>query len=198
MEIRLINKEEIAGVVNVHLKAFEGFFLSDLGGSFLKTYYDSIRKNDRGILLGSFENERLIGFCAGTSLSDGFNAYLIRRNFLQFSITGITLLFSKPRALYRLYKNLKKTGTSITDSGNYAELLSIGIDPNFQGKGVGKRLLIQLELMLAKQGQNQISLTTDLHNNENSLQFYKSLDYDILYDFVAWPNRKMYRLIKNI
>ena len=198
MEIRKPEKEEVHAISDIHLEAFEGFFLSELGSEFLSTYYNTVRENDRGVLLGCFEDNKLLGFCAATSLSEGFNKYLVKSNFFSFSKIGFFLLFTRPRALLRLLKNFTKSDPSVSDNGQYAELLSIGVSPIAQGKGVGKKLLIALEESLNDRNVSQLSLTTDFYDNEKTLNFYKGLGYETMYDFVAYPDRRMYRLIKMI
>jgi ribosomal protein S18 acetylase RimI-like enzyme len=108
------------------------------------------------------------------------------------------LLFTRFAALIRLFKNFSKTNSYVTDEGNYAELLSIGVSVKKQGQGVGKKLLLQLEKELKLKGCSLLSLTTDYDNNEKAISFYKVLGYEIYYDFIAYPKRKMYRMIKNI
>lgn len=198
MEIRKPEKKEVYAISDIHLKAFEGFFLSELGREFLSTYYNTVRENDRGVLLGCFEDNKLLGFCAATTLSEGFNKHLVKSNFFSFSKIGIFLLFSRPKALFRLLKNFTKSDPSVSDDGEYAELLSIGVSPTAQGKGVGKKLLMALEEYLNDKNVSQLSLTTDYYDNEKTLNFYKGMGYEIMYDFVAYPDRRMYRLIKKI
>lgn len=185
-------------IAAIHLVAFDGFFLSELGSGFLKMYYNTTRKNERGILLGCYENNQLMGFCAATSLSAGFNSYLVKKNIIPFSITGLKLLFSKPKALIRLLKNFTKSDDTIVDDGKYAELLSIGVSPSAQGKGVGRILLTTLEEHLKEKHVELLSLTTDFFDNEKTLNFYKGMNYEIMYEFITYPNRKMYRLIKKL
>lgn len=198
MEIRKPEKEEVHAISDIHLKAFDGFFLSELGSEFLSTYYNTVRENNRGVLLGCFEDNKLLGFCAATTLSEGFNKHLVKSNFFSFSKIGLFLLFSRPKALLRLLKNFTKSDSSVSDDGHYAELLSIGVSPTAQGKGVGKKLLMALEEYLNDKNVSQLSLTTDYYDNEKTLNFYKGMGYEIMYDFVAYPDRRMYRLIKKI
>ena len=89
MIIREIKKDEIADVVKVHTDSFKDFFLTELGDNFLNVYYNSIRKNRRGVLLGYFDQNQLCGFCAATILSKGFNKYLILNNLIDFGFVKI-------------------------------------------------------------------------------------------------------------
>ena len=198
MEVREVLREDINQVVNVHKASFQGFFLTELGDHFLKVYYDCVRKDSKGILLGFYEDGQLYGFAAATTLAKGFNKHLIKNNLVQFSLIGARLLVTKIPALVRLFKNFSKTDSTSNDEGEYAELLSIGVSDKMQGKGIGKKLLIELEKVMIAKGCQKLSLTTDYDNNEKAIGFYNSLGYSKFYDFIAYPDRKMYRMIKSI
>ena len=173
MELKSIEKAGIKEVVEVHKNSFKGFFLTTLGDGFLHLYYDSIRKDRNAILIGIYNEEKLCGFCAATFKSKGFNSQLIKNNMLQFSIVGLHILFSKPKSFVHLIKN-------------------------FQGQGIGKKLLQELEKVLSIHNCSILSLTTDFYNNDGVIEFYKRLGYETYYDFIAYPERKMYRMIKTI
>ena len=196
--IRQAKLDDLDATVNIHDIAFPNFFLTSLGDSFLKLYYKSVLKNSDGILLVSQGDNDIIGFCAGTLLSSGFNTRLIKKNLLSYMGQGIRLLFTHPIRIWHLYKNLSKENPDVGDNGDYAELLSIGVDPNKQGGGVGKKMLIALEREVQRKGGSQLSLTTDFEDNEKAIGFYHSLGYNVWYDFVTFPNRRMYRMIKQI
>jgi ribosomal protein S18 acetylase RimI-like enzyme len=198
MQIKEVLKRDISKVVEVHKDSFQGFFLTELGDSFLSLYYESVRKDKMGILLGFYNEDELLGFAAATTVSKGFNMQMVKRNVFPFSLMGIRLLFTRIPALIRLFKNFSKTNSTAKDTGEYAELLSIGISDKKQGQGIGKKLLLQLEDEMKLKGCSQLSLTTDYYDNEKTVGFYKSLGYEIYYDFIAYPNRKMYRMIKKI
>jgi ribosomal protein S18 acetylase RimI-like enzyme len=114
---------------------------------------------------------------------------------LEYSYRAILLLFTKPIALIRLYKNLEKNND---DKGNYAELLSIGVSPNQNGFGIGQSLLVKFENQVREKGINTITLTTDADSNHSVLRFYKKSGYTVYYDFETFPNRKMLKLIKEL
>jgi len=198
MHIKTIPKNDLPQVIEVHKDSFKGFFLTELGDRFLASYYNSVRKDEKGVLLGYYDGGELAGFCAATTLSKDFNTQLIKNNLFRFSLIGVRLLFTRIPSLIRLFKNFSKKSATISDSGDYAELLSIGVSDKKQGQGIGKQLLIQLEKEMQLKGCSKLSLTTDYYNNDKAIGFYKGLGYEIYYDFVTFPNRKMYRMIKKI
>lgn len=196
LDVRLLSVDDIDTVVSIHKRAFRDFFLTLLGDQFLKLYYRSVLKHKKGILLGCYNKDELIGFCAATLKSRGFNANLIYSNFYSFGRLTLRLLFTNRVALKRLSQNMSKKNNNIIDRGEYAELLSIGVDSLNQGKGVGKALLTKLENVTRSKGCSKLSLTTDFFDNQKTIGFYKSMGYNTLYEFIAYPDRKMYRLIK--
>lgn len=196
--IESIREDEIDIVVHIHEKAFPNFFLTKLGARFLKLYYKSVLNHPDGILLGYYEDSKLVGFCAATTCSSGFHIRLIKDNLFPFALEGTLLIFTNVSALKRLYRNLTKKSSSIKDDGLYAELLSIGVLDTHQGKGIGKKMLCKLERKLLEYGNNKLSLTTDCLHNSSTLKFYTSSGYKIFYKFRAYPDREMYRMIKTI
>ena len=67
-------------------------------------------------------------------------------------------------------------------------MLSIAVFVNKQGKGIGKKLLLELEKELKLKGCSKLSLTTDFYNNIKVIEFNNGLGYNIYYDFIAYPN----------
>jgi ribosomal protein S18 acetylase RimI-like enzyme len=163
MNCRRLNNNDISEVTRVHLKAFADFFLTKLGESFLLLYYKSLINNNTGFGFGVFNDEgRLLGFSVATTCPRGFNRNLIINNFVPFLIAGIRLLLTKPKSLVRLYRNLSKNGFK-DDDCDYAELYSIAVDPEMQGKGVGKILLRNTENEALRAGCQRMTLTTDFY-----------------------------------
>ena len=196
---RIIDNKEIVKVVSIHENAFPGFFLTTLGFHFLKIYYRSVLKHKDGILLGCFsENNKLYGFCAATKISKNFNKKIVKENIMQFTLISLRLLFSKPTSLIRLKNNFTKKNSVVIDNVEYAELLSIAVSVKNQRRGIGEKLLLQLENELKYEACKNLSLTTDYFNNEKTIDFYKKIGYNVLYDFVSYPERRMYRMIKNL
>ncbi|WP_438989044.1 GNAT family N-acetyltransferase [Polaribacter sp.] len=193
---RIDQSDEIA---NIHLKSFPNFFLTTLGYSFLKTYYKSCSKSKEAISICAIDEEtkKIVGFAVGCLNSKGFNKRLIYSNFWAYFYQILILLFTKPLALIRLFKNLGK-GNISDDKGDYAELLSIGVSPDRSGLGIGRNLLAEFEIQVKEKSINTITLTTDRDSNYNVIKFYKKSGYKTYYNFVSFPNRNMIKLKKNI
>ena len=190
---------DVPAIVAIHQQSFKNFFLTSLGRNFLELYYSSFIRCAEGVVYCAYRDNEVLGFSACSYTSHGFNIMLIRKNILKFGIVAVHLLFTKPKALFRLTKNLNKKSrnTAVADNGEYAELYSIAVSPNCQGNGIGSLLLSSMEENVKKHN-NQISLTTDYYNNDKTILFYKALGYVEYYDFMTYPNRRMWRMIKNI
>lgn len=196
MKFRVVKLIESKSLASIHAEAFKDFFLTSLGPHFLNTYYKSCIKSDEAIAICAIdENENIIGISVGCQLSKGFHKRLIKQNLFAFMLQGIIIFFTKPKAIIRLLNNLGKKA-DINDTGNYAELLSIAVRPAYNGLGVGKELIKKFEEEAMNKGCLEIALTTDFDNNSKVLEFYKSNGYEIYYQFVTFPNRKMYKLKK--
>lgn len=197
--IRLASIEDVDSIVKIHQAAFENFFLTSLGKRFLRLYYSTFIKSSKGVVYCAEKDNNVVGFSACSYMSRGFNSSLIKENLINYGIESFLLLFSRPKAIIRLVKNLNKENknSDVDDKGEYAELYSIAISPICQGEGVGKKLLTKTETDV-KEHNNLISLTTDYYNNEKTIGFYRSLGYQDYYEFVTYPNRKMWRLVKKL
>lgn len=198
MNIRKATINDVDTIVEIHLDAFKGFFLTSLGSAFLKFYYTCFVKSSETVTMVAEEEGIVYGFSASTKVCKGFNSRLIKSNLFAFGMLSLKMLFTSPKALIRLAKNLTKKGEGVEDNEDYAELYSIGVSKSAQGKGVGKKLLTASEEILKKEGVRRVSLTTDFDHNEQAVGFYHSMGYETLYEFVTYPNRKMYRLIKTL
>ena len=197
MRCRKLTISDCDQIVRIHKLAFADFFLTQLGTSFLNTYYRSSIKHERCIAVGAFDQEKMVGFAIGTIESKGYHNRLLKQNFFAFLWQTICILFTRPNALCRLKKNMSKTA-NLNDDGNYAELLSLGLDPFYFGKGIATVLGKEFESSVRQMKGKTITLTTDKENNEHVIDFYTKQGYTLFYEFLAYPNRKMLKLIKQL
>jgi len=194
----MIVREAIPGdcitLAEIHLKSFNDFFLSSLGKRFLVTFYKACIENPGAIsIVCTTEQGMSMGFALASIESRGFYRNILFGNLFAFSLEAIRLLFLRPRALLRLALNLSKSGS---DAGETAELLSIASLPEYSGKGAGKLLIETIENRLKDHQCKAITLTTDYHDNDKVIGFYLSRGFKINSDFITYPRRRMYRMIK--
>jgi ribosomal protein S18 acetylase RimI-like enzyme len=196
MIYRSLYEYEYGKVADLHSKAFSDFFLTSLGVGFLRVYYKaSLKSNESLALCAIDENGDIQGFCIGCILSKGYHMRLIMKNLFMFSGVAVRIVFTNPGSLIRLYKNLNKQSDP-RDMGDYSELLSIAVSPSYEGSGVGKNLIKNFEEVAKTRNCKRIALTTDYFNNQKVLTFYKKSGYEVYYEFISYPNRKMIKLIK--
>ena len=105
MEITTAQPSDIPQIVDIHLRAFEGFFLTSLGPHFLRLYYDSVRSYQGGVLLKCVSQGQTIGFCAAALHSAGFNKHLVKHRLPDYILMGARLTVTRPLALWRLFLN---------------------------------------------------------------------------------------------
>lgn len=200
MKIRSATQLDAATLANAHIKVFPNFFLSTLGSDFLKVYYRALINYPETLCYVAEENNVIVGYVVGRMRAKGYLKRVVKSNMFTFMLQGIKLLFTKPGALLRLVMNLEKKSDKkiVVDNQDYAEIGLIGVNPEIKGKGVGHALFMQFEANLKENNVDRLSLTTDYYNNENTLSAYKAWGFEVLYEFIAYPDRRMYRLIKKV
>lgn len=201
MIIRKASKADNKYLAQLHISVFSGFFLSTLGEKFLTTYYKVVLKHPETICLFAEDEEaNICGYVLGRINAKGYLKRIVKSAPLVFIWEAIKLLFTRPKALFRLINNLdkKRDDSEVRDEQDYAEIGLIGVLPQYKGQGIGHRLFNEFVEILKKNGVAKISLTTDADDNVNTLTAYKAWGFEVYYKFVSYPNRNMYRLIKTI
>jgi len=198
MRIRNVKLVEQADLAAIHKTAFNDFFLSSLGLSFLRTYYKSCLLEASSIAVGIVdEHDNLKGFATGTSKAAGYHKRLFLQHAFSFLRSIARSAIGNPKIIYRLARNIEKRPKK-NDKKDYAELLSIAVLPELKGSGAGKALLERFEQEAKNHDAKRVALTTDFNNNERVIAFYQKCGYEIYYDFVTYPNRHMYKMIKTL
>lgn len=189
--LRPLGIDDVKDVVDVHLSSFPGFFLSFLGSRFLLLFYSGVCSAPEGIAFVYLNAVgRPAGFVVGTSNPGGFYSRLLKRYWLKFALASIIPVLRKPSVIRRIARAVSHP--SINPIGDdVAGLFSIGVLPELQGKGTGKKL-VQSFLDEAKQrGCKRVFLTTDRDNNDSVNSFYEKLGFEIERQYVTPEGRQM-------
>ncbi|OGZ27127.1 MAG: hypothetical protein A2365_00455 [Candidatus Nealsonbacteria bacterium RIFOXYB1_FULL_40_15] len=135
MFIRIASEKDCFRVSEIHLNQIKDGFLTELGPEFLRIFYSAI--SQKAVLIVAEENGKIIGFVSGCLILKDFYRFFIKKHIFKLAVI---LLFKLKKA--RKICETAKYSSSKENSGlPEAELLSIAVLPEFQGKCVSKELL---------------------------------------------------------
>jgi GNAT superfamily N-acetyltransferase len=190
LRLEILRNEELDRVVELHLRAFPGFFLTVLGPRFLRCLYAGIRDHSTGIVLCCFGGNGMLGFVAGTVQPGNFYRHLLLRRWWQFGLAALWPVLRRPAILPRLLNAFRKPGEATEHEGS-AELMSIAVDPSAQGLGVGRFLVSGFFCECRRRGIERVELTTDANKNESVNQFYERAGFRKKRSFTTPQGRLM-------
>lgn len=186
-----LKMHHLKDVVAIHLSSFPGFFLSFLGPRFLSYFYFGICTAPEGIAF-VFLNDtgNPAGFVAGTSNPRGFYSRLLKRCWLKFFLASIVPVLRKPSVVRRVARAVSHPAENPVGD-DVAGLFSIGVLPELQGAGAGKKLVRAFLEEAKKRGCNKVFLTTDRDKNDSVNSFYEKLGFSIERQYVTPEGRRM-------
>lgn len=189
----------IESLVILHQVAFPEFFLTSLGAAFLRLLYRGFIAHPQGICLVADEQNRVVGFAAGTMNPKGFFSGLLRRQALHFAIAAVPGLLRNPlfatrKCLGALFYRGETPG-GIPDA---ALLSSLAVSPAVQSKGVGQALVRAFAEEVRRRGGKAVYLTTDESENEKANRFYAKCGFELQDTFNRPGNRVMNRWVMRL
>ena len=188
--IRPMQHLDVLAVVDIHIQAFQGFFLSFLGPRFLQELYSAIIADPSGIAFTFHEDDNLLGFVVGTDQPSGFYRRLLRRRWWRFALASFMPLLKNPTIIPRLFRafSMPQQGDAGKECGT---LMSIAVLPEAQGNGVGKELVGAFLQEASRRKLKQVNLTTDKLNNDAVNLFYQRLGFKCIRSLVTPEGREM-------
>lgn len=179
-------------IVQIHLAAFEGFFLESMGKRFVKELYRGFLVESSGICLVAIERKDVVGFVAGTTEPEGFFRNLLRLRWHSFVLAGAASLTLHPiRVGKKFLSALRYRGERPADVPNATLLSSIGVIPSGKGRGIGKMLISAFCERAQLSGASTVFLTTDRDRNDAVNQFYLLNGFKLHSSFVKERDRWM-------
>lgn len=192
--IREINKEErskIQDIVDVHMDAFSGFFLTFLGKGFLEKMYLSYCEHPQsGLLVAADKLNHPVGFLAYSADLSGLYKFMIKNHLPSFAWYAFCAFLRKPAVFMRLLRAFLKPGESKRQE-EYVELASIGVRPDRMNDGIGSLLISELKECVDFEIYQYIALETDALNNEGANCFYQKNGFQLVRTFETPEGRKM-------
>lgn len=194
--LRNMLPHDLLQVVEIHEKAFKGFFLTLLGDKFLYYLYKSFIDDHLSICLVAEKNSVIKGFVVGNMRPDKlFRKMLFTRGYL-FLFYSIRALFVKPlMVVQRLIYALQYRGEHPQGFKQPALLSSIGVNPDEGAHGIGSLLANSFCQEAFLKGADAVYLTTDKFGNDPVNAFYIKNGFRLLDVIEKTKGRKMNRYI---
>ena len=193
--IKEMESGHIPEVVKVHLKSFEGFFLSFLGPAFLRELYASLIKDPYRICLVAQKDTAVLGFAAGTIRASGVYSRLFRQRIFRFGLAAVPAIIKQPSIFPRLIRGITDPHGQADSALNRGALMSIAVLPREQRGGIGHELVRRFLEEASLAGSNQVDLTTNRYDNENTNRFYQKLGFRIESSFRTPEGLEMNRYV---
>jgi ribosomal protein S18 acetylase RimI-like enzyme len=192
-----MGRAHLQQVVALHEECFPGYYLTQLGPSFLKAMYAWYLESPEAIAhVAVGDDGRLFGYVAGTIDGSNYRKSLFRKTWRPMLLALVKRLVSRPALTLRLVaerKDLAWQGlTSIFGPGSgeepeantgldqrppSASLVSIGVKPSTRRSGVGTELSGLFLTEARKRGCEQVTLSVRDDNLE-ARRFYKSMNWE--------------------
>ena len=174
--VRRMTEADLNEVVKLHQIAFKGFFLEQMGASFLKEYYKIILAYEGSVAYVYIgKNTFVEGFVVGFVEPSAFYRRFIRSTF-QLVFPIFSGMVHNPKLLLKTFENIKRVISSGRQNRKFvldkqtAELSSIAVLTST--KGIGSLLIGAFTKDVWSRGLTNITLTTDYDNNEMVNNFY--------------------------
>ncbi len=175
--IHPLAEKYIEPVVSLHQLVLGETLNSRLGKRHLEHLYRVMLQTPDCFVWIAVSESRPVGFISGALDLDSVKPLLLKT----MPISGwinIALSFIRHPDLFVKWTHGNQVGRPILMQGKRIDpiLTTIGIDPNFQGLGIGKSLIHELENYFKAHGVRTYRLDT-LETNGQAHAFYKSLGF---------------------
>ncbi|MDC0304887.1 GNAT family N-acetyltransferase [bacterium] len=198
-KLRVALPVDVDSIVELHRAAFAGFFLTSLGNSFLRHLYSSFVSDEHGVCFVAEDNNKIIGFVAGTSNPREFFRLIKRTKLWDFAFSAFPGLLKNPvLVIKKCFAALFHKGEPIAGLPKAALLSSLAVNPTVSGRGIGGKLVKAFCLEMANGGFFSVYLVTDAAENDSVNRFYEKCGFSLEASFCRSGNRLMNRWVKTL
>lgn len=184
------DRARIGEVVEVHMRSFQGFFLTFLGRGFLRQLYLGFVEHEGSGLLVAVDGSRVAGFLAYSADMGALYKHLLRRRLLPFAWYALLGFLRRPKTFFRLMRALRYPREAKRED-SYVELSSIGVLPEQSGAGIGTMLVNALKGIAKESPAVYVKLETDAKDNDKVNSFYQSNGFTLHHTYETPEGRVM-------
>ena len=168
-----LNSSDYRTIASLHCEHINQGFLATLGVPFLTLLYEAIDKDSESILLVERLDHRVVGFVTGThGLGRIYKQLLLKPLRLIYTLKSCLL---SPSKMYKIIEVLLITKDSSISSGfPRQELLSIVVNPAYQGRDHAENLFNALCSHFREEGASSFSIVVG-SNLDRAHAFYTKM-----------------------
>jgi len=175
--IQPLEEQFLEAVVSVHQSVLGYSLNSRLGKEHLMLLYRTMSKSPDSFVAVALCDSRPIGFVSGTLNIESVKTLFVRSAPLTHWLAIAARLLIHPGLLLNWMRGSEIDKPVFLQGAPVEPILTtIGIDEHFQGHGVGKKLICELEDFFIRNKVSAYRLDT-LKSNNNARQFYIALGF---------------------
>lgn len=182
MYCRKLTRHDLPSVVLLHKRAFSDYFSTALGDRYLSLLYGTLIATPGSVAVGAFSGGRLLALAAGYEQREAFLSRFFSQQF--WTLAGIVVrrcstslrlqrqLIARAGAAPALLSRVitrRQSGPQVSICPS--RLLSIAVDPDCRGQGVGKEVEREFCRCMADMGVTLIGLSVHAVNAA-AIRFY--------------------------
>ena len=140
MNLHIAQKNDALKIAEIHKTEINKGFLSSLSISFLQKFYSALIESDASFCIVAKEQERVIGFISGVTNLNTYYVYFFKKYFFHSAFILLPKIFnvSSLRKIFEtLWYPLQEKELP------QAELLTMAVMREFQGKGIAGQLFLE-------------------------------------------------------
>lgn len=186
--------EDLLEIVQIHRKVLPYTINSRVGSKFLHSLYSVLLKNpSSNQVLVYKENQSVLGFASFCTDLNKTNLNVLKHLSLTAYVGILLFLITHPASLGELFSRNKFSNYLENKFKNpYPTILTIGVDPSVQGKGVGKQLMKEVFDYFKKHRISTFYVDTQT-SNKGAILFYEKSGFT---DQGNFENNKILRFSK--
>lgn len=168
--------EDAARVANLHIRCINEGFLVQLGPRFLRQLYLGIAADPDCRVWIASDGGAIAGFCAYARSVSGLYRRILRARFWRLALASLPRSLS-PWVAKEVVDSLRYPAKQADKQLPPAEILSIAVDPDTRGGGVGRKLLDCAIEQARRDGQERIKVLAGTLL-EGANRFYQACGFE--------------------
>ena len=178
-----MKREHAARVAEIHCAALAGDFLPSLGKEFLTVFYQGVFDLGVGFGFVVMEDNQLVGFVLGSADTSSLFKQIMMSKTLALGWRVFLALCRHPKLIFNVLETfLYPSKENVAEK---AELVVIGFDAAYRGRGLGSELVDALNAEFRAQGVRSYKVTV-LQSNQRANNFYLKRGFRCAKEFVLY------------